>query len=248
MNCRLYHCFGSHPNHAVDTEVAVAMLRASECRYLTLNTHGLDAIEQAGDLPVGYATATFDSVVEAWTGPPLTPVLNINHPTTAREAVDRALRAAELSGLTHVKLEVLTPDQTMTNVPEVVAAAEELAQEDSLEVWPLIVPDAEAGRRLEDCGCTLIRVMGSPIGSRRGLLPEWLPEIDRLLADLQTPAMLDGGIGLVAHAVDALDRGFDSVLVNTCLFDGDDPAGRLLEFRHAIDEVGPSARAATARA
>ncbi|WP_089156169.1 hypothetical protein [Micromonospora sp. NBS 11-29] len=236
----LFHCFGARPEHRVDTAQAVAMLAASGCRYLAVNTHTIDRIERGDDLPIGYSTATLGSVRDSLgADSPVVPVLNINHPVTAQEAVERTRRAAELTGLRIIKLEVLDEDFTLSQNDAVVAAAATLVAE-GFEVWPLITPDAAVLAECVALGSTMVRVMGSPIGARRGIDPQWREEMDQLLAGATVPIMLDGGVGSVEHAVAAARQGFDSILVNSCLFADGDPVAALREFRSAIDAADAS--------
>lgn len=235
---KLIHCFGNSRNALVDTELAVNMLKVSGCRHLAVNTHNIDQVSNAGELPIGYHTATVKSVIEAF-DEELLPVLNINLPTSAAEAVERTLKAVDLSGWRIIKLEVLTEDYKLVQTDEVLSATHTLLEKDpSLEIWPLIIPDAGVAKELQDIGCTMIRVMGSPIGSSAGISPEWEPEIKKILADKRKDMMLDGGVGKLEHAIHAMDLGFDQVLVNSCLFiEGIDPVTRLKEFREALNGV-----------
>jgi thiazole synthase len=232
----IFHCFGAKPDHRVSADVAVRMLQASRCRYLAVNTHTIDNVRRGDDLPVGYADATLGTVT-ARLGPfsGVTPVLNINHPRTAREATDRTTRAVELTGIHVIKLEVLDPTLTVTDNAEVVRAAAELIGQ-GFEVWPLISADTDAYRACVDLGATMVRVMGSPIGARRGIDEQARQPILEILADHRVPVMLDGGIGSVADLVGAGELGFDAALVNSCLFAADDdPVAKLAEMRAAID-------------
>jgi thiazole synthase len=235
----LMHCFGARPEHRVSTELAANMLRASGCVHLAVNTHPVDEVRRGDDLPVGYASATLGSVrdlVGAELG--LRPVLNINHPTTAAAAVRRARRAVEMTGITVIKLEVLDPSFTTSSNEQVVDAAGEL-RADGLEVWPLITPDTWAFEQCVSLGVTVLRVMGSPIGTRRGIAPGRLPVIKELLASSPAPLMLDGGIGNTDQVAFALRLGFQSVLVNSCLFaDGADPVAALRAFRAVVQQHG----------
>ncbi len=234
----LFHCFGANPSHRVDAATAADMLRASRCTYLAVNTHTSHEVDRGDDLPVGYWTATLGAVRQL-VGDELglRPVLNINHPTTAEEAVARARRAVELTGIRVIKLEVLDPGLTTSRNDAVVAAARELVA-DGLEVWPLITPDLATFEECLELGSAMVRVMGSPIGARRGIDPENLDAIRRILAASTVPVMLDGGIGSIEDVTRAFALGFQSVLVNSCLFaDGADPVATLRDFRAAIDRL-----------
>lgn len=237
---RLFHCFGSLQTHAVDTQTAVEMLRASRCQYLAVNTHNIDAVHRGDDLPVGYASATLASVRNAWTGQELSVVLNINLPTTASEAVTRAQSAIELTGESIVKLEVLDPSHSFSDTSQVVDATTILSERESISIWPLVTPDVNAFERLQDLGCPLIRIMGSAIGSGSGIDEAWLPTIERVLDLKRVHVMLDGGVGGAEHLAQALNLGFDSVLVNSCLFaDDGSPVDRLRHLRTTIDQLDP---------
>ena len=96
-------------------------------------------------------------------------------------------------------------------------------------------PDLADFRAFDELGCPLIRIMGSPIGSLRGVAEEWRPTIEQILAQRRTRVMLDGGIGTYEQAVDTLALGFDCVLVNSCLFgDAVNPAEKLAGFREYL--------------
>jgi thiazole synthase len=231
----IFHCFGTDQSQTtVDTETAVEMLRASGCRHLAVNTHSVGAVSDGDDLPVGYGDATFGSVREAFAPGELIPVLNINMPISAAEAIDRTRRAHLLTGIRAIKLEVLDPGQRLAVNAAVVEATRELVGA-GLEVWPLITPDPAAALELEAMGCPLLRVMGSEIGSGRGIDPRWGKSIDRTLEEVAVPVMFDGGVGSPLHATEALAMGFHSVLVNSCLFGGDgSPLEELRRFVAAV--------------
>jgi thiazole synthase len=56
------------------------------------------------------------------------------------------------------------------------------------------------------------------------------------------PLMLDGGVGRVDDVLSAIHLGFDSVLINSCLFaNGADPVASLRAFREVIDRTGRQA-------
>jgi thiazole synthase len=242
MTQRLFHCFGNGTDALVDTDLAVRMLNASGSAYLIINTHTVEHIASGYDLPVGYASATFGSVERALGARRLEPVLNINMPTTVAGAVERTRRAVALTGWRRIKLEVLTPDGLFSD-PAAVVRAVELLRGDELEIWPLITPDESAHGELQDMGCPLVRLMGSAIGSGAGLSPAWMATTRRILEAKRSDAMLDGGVGSVEQAREAVRLGFDSVLVNSCLFGaGRNPAALLGGFREALAGAESPAR------
>jgi thiazole synthase len=249
----LFHCFGAKPAHAVDTTVAVAMLRVSRCRYLAVNTHNIGAVRDGADLPVGYHSATMSAVLEAMgPGAGIEPILNINHPTSAGEAVARSLRAVEMTGIRKLKLEVLDAALRVADNAQVLTAAEELSGH-GLEVWPLLWPVWPDLMRAIAMPYPVVRVMGAPIGSRAGLGSDLRAAVSRLAAEDGHDAtlMLDGGVGSAGHVIQAARLGFDAVLVNSVLFEDEHgPVATLAGLRQAVDAaaVGPDPQAPAARA
>jgi thiazole synthase len=244
---QLFHCFGAKPAHQVDTALAVSMLRASGCRHLAVNTHSIRDVDSGDALPVGYATATLGSVLAAGDDLALTPVLNINHPTTPAEAVGRARRAVELTGIRLIKLEVLDDSLTVSRNDAVVDAARQLIA-DGLVVWPLITADPATFAACLEVGSAMVRVMGSPIGTRRGISPVARSVLEELVPSSTVPVMLDGGVGSVDDIADAAELGFNSFLVNSCLFEGGlHPVRALRAFRaaaqvHSADKFSAALR------
>ena len=107
---------------------------------------------------------------------------------------------------------------------------------DGLEVWPLVSADAQAYRACVDLGARMVRVMGSPIGAMKGITQEAMPAITEILGGGEVPVMLDGGIGSAADLIQAQDLGFQSALVNSCLFaSGADPVAVLTQMRAALE-------------
>ncbi|MEL6211070.1 MAG: thiazole synthase, partial [Pseudomonadota bacterium] len=57
------------------------------------------------------------------------------------------------------------------------------------------------------------------------------------------PMVVDAGIGLPSHAAQAMEMGFDAILLNTAVAKAGDPAQMALAFARAV-EAGLLARAA----
>jgi thiazole synthase len=74
---------------------------------------------------------------------------------------------------------------------------------------------------------------GSPIGSGRGL--NNLFGLKALRARFpEVPLVVDAGIGVPSHAAQALELGFDAVLINTAVSQARDPIGMAGAFAHAV--------------
>lgn len=154
--------------------------------------------------------------------------------TTAREAVTLAKMARELFGTHWIKLEVVGDEYTLQPDPfELVQAARELAA-DGFEVFPYCTDDLVTCQRLLDAGCRILMPWGAPIGSGQGLLnPSALRTLRQRLPDV--PLIVDAGIGSPKDAVQAMELGFDAVLLNSAVAQSHDPVTMARAFRLAIE-------------
>ena len=154
--------------------------------------------------------------------------------TTAREAVTLARMAREMFGTHWIKLEVVGDEYTLQPDPwELVAAARELAA-DGFEVFPYCTDDLVTCTRLLDAGCRILMPWGAPIGSGQGLLnPSALRTLRARLPGV--PLIVDAGIGSPCDAVQAMELGYDAVLVNSAVALAHDPVTMARAFRLAIE-------------
>jgi thiazole synthase len=153
---------------------------------------------------------------------------------TAREAIALAHMARELLGTHWLKLEVVGDEHTLAPDPfELVAAATQLVK-DGFEVFPYCTDDLVACRRLLDAGCRVLMPWGAPIGSGQGLSnPLALRTLRARLPGV--PLIVDAGIGTPSHAAQAMELGFDAVLLNSAVAQAVDPVAMARAFRLAIE-------------
>ncbi len=158
---------------------------------------------------------------------------------SAREAVQLARMARELYDTPWIKLEVVGDEHTLQPDPfELLHAAAELVR-DGFVVFPYCTDDLVTCRRLLDAGCPLLMPWGAPIGSGQGLLnPFALRTLRERLPD--TVLIIDAGIGAPSHAAQAMEMGFDAVLLNSAVSQAREPVAMAGAFRFAI-EAGRSA-------
>jgi thiazole synthase len=149
---------------------------------------------------------------------------------SVREAVTTAKLARELFATSWIKLEVIADNDTLQ--PDVVGLVEAatILIKDGFEVFPYCTEDLSVANRLVDAGCKVVMPWAAPIGSARGitnrdalkLLRERLPDIT---------LVVDAGIGAPSHAAEALELGYDAVLLNTAIAKAADPVAMANAFR-----------------
>lgn len=153
---------------------------------------------------------------------------------SAREAVTLAHMARELLGTPWIKLEVTGDEHTLQpDSFELVDAAARLVKE-GFEVFPYCTDDLVTCRRLLDAGCRVLMPWGAPIGSGQGLLNPWA--LRTLRARLpEATLIVDAGIGAPSHAAQAMELGFDAVLLNSAVAQAGDPVAMARAFARAIE-------------
>ena len=161
---------------------------------------------------------------------------------SVKEAVTTAHMAREVFGTSWIKLEVIGEDDTLQpDVFGLVEAARTLIA-DGFEVFPYTTEDLVVADRLLTAGCKILMPWGSPIGSGRGL--NNLFGLQALRAHFpDVPLVIDAGIGVPSHAAQAMEIGFDAVLINTAVALARDPVQMAAAFGMAV-QAGQTAHRA----
>jgi thiazole synthase len=161
---------------------------------------------------------------------------------SVKEAVTTAQMAREIFGTSWIKLEVIGEDDTLhPDVFGLVEAARILSGE-GFEVFPYTTEDLVVADRLLTAGCRVLMPWGAPIGSGRGL--NNLFGLKALRAHFpDVPLVIDAGIGVPSHAAQAMELGFDAVLINTAVARATNPVRMAEAFARAV-EAGLAARQA----
>ena len=161
---------------------------------------------------------------------------------TVKEAVTTAHMAREVFGTPWLKLEVIGEADTLQpDVFGLTEAARILCAE-GFEVFPYTTEDLVVAERLLADGCRVLMPWGAPIGSGRGL--NNLFGLAALRAHFPgVPLVIDAGLGVPSHAAQAMEFGFDAVLINTAVAQATDPVAMAAAFAQAV-EAGRAARLA----
>ena len=153
---------------------------------------------------------------------------------TVQEAVTTAQLARELFGTPWVKLEVIGDDETLQPDPIGLVEAAGILIKDGFEVFPYCTEDLTVAMRLREIGCQVIMPWAAPIGSARGITNRDALKLMRArLPDVML--VVDAGLGAPSHAAEALELGYDAVLLNTAVAKARDPVNMAKAFRHAVD-------------
>ena len=153
---------------------------------------------------------------------------------TPKEAIATAQMARELFETDWIKLEVIANDDTLQpDVFGVVEAAGTLTR-DGFKVFPYTTEDLGVAERLLGAGCELLMPWGAPIGTGRGLAnPYALRTMRNYFPGI--PLVVDAGMGAPSHAAQAMEMGYDAVLLNTAVAKAGDPVGMARAFAAAVE-------------
>jgi thiazole synthase len=148
---------------------------------------------------------------------------------SAREAVTTAQMAREYFQTNWIKLEVIGHGDTLQPDPFELVAAAEILCADGFEVFPYTTEDQLIAARLVEAGCQVLMPWGAPIGSGLGLVnPYGLRTLRAAFPDVAL--VVDAGLGLPSHAAQAMEMGYDAILLNTAVAQADDPPAMAQAF------------------
>lgn len=137
--------------------------------------------------------------------------------------------ARELFETPWIKLEVIGHSDNLQPDPFELLEAARILCEEGFQVFPYTTEDLVLAERLVEVGCRVLMPWGAPIGSGLGLnnpyglrsLRAYFPEI---------PLVVDAGLGLPSHAAEAMELGYDAILLNTAVAKAGDPVAMARAF------------------
>lgn len=152
---------------------------------------------------------------------------------TVREAVTTAQMAREVFGTSWIKLEVIGHADSLQPDPFATVEAARILGAEGFQVFPYTTEDLIVGERLVQAGCRVLMPWGAPIGSGQGLRNfEGLRAMRAHFPDVAL--VVDAGIGAPSQALQAMEMGFDAVLLNTAVAQAGDPVAMARAFGQAV--------------
>lgn len=152
---------------------------------------------------------------------------------TANEAITLAHMSRELFQTNWLKLEVIGDDYNLQPDPVELLKATKALIAEGFQILPYCTDDLVLCQRLYDLGCEVIMPWASPIGTGKGLMnPYNLSTIRTRLPD--ATLIVDAGIGKPSDAVQALELGYDGVLLNSAVALASDPVAMAKAFAYAM--------------
>jgi len=203
--------------------IMAAAIRAGGAEIVTVSLRRESGLERAGQ---GFWSIIRDLDIRV--------LPNTAGCRSVSEAVTTAQMAREVFETDWIKLEVIgEEDSLQPDVFGLVEAARILTA-DGFKVFPYTTEDLVVAGRLVDAGCQVLMPWGAPIGSGRGLNNLYaLRSLRAHVPDI--PLIIDAGIGRPSHALQAMEMGFDAVLLNTAVAKAGRPAEMAAAFKLAVE-------------
>ncbi|MEW6053854.1 MAG: thiazole synthase [Nitrospirota bacterium] len=150
--------------------------------------------------------------------------------------VDDAVRYARLAreaGISDlIKLEVIGDEKTLFPDTWGLLKATEILVREGFIVLPYTNDDPIMAKRLEDAGAAAVMPLGAPIGSGLGIRNPY--NIKIIMETVNTPVIVDAGVGTASDATVAMELGCDAVLINTGIAGAKDPIAMAEAMKHAV--------------
>jgi len=219
LTSRLFIGSALYPSPAIMQEAIIA----SGAEVLTVSLRRQGATQEAGE--------SFWDIIRSM-GLKVLPNTAGCH--SAQEAITVAQMSREIFETHWIKLEVIGDQYNLQPDPyETVEAAKVLIKE-GFEVFPYTTDDLVVAKKLADVGCQILMPWGSPIGSGKGLMnPYNLRTLREQFPKLKL--VVDAGIGKPSHAIEAMELGFDAVLLNSAVALAQDPIAMAKAFALAVE-------------
>ena len=131
-----------------------------------------------------------------------------------------------------MKIEVIGDQATLYPDVQATIEATRILVKEGFTVLPYTTDDIVVAKRLLDAGAAAIMPLGAPIGSGMGIQNQ--ANIRILREMLNTPLIVDAGVGTASDAAIALELGADGVLMNTGIAAAQDPVLMAEAMKHAV--------------
>jgi thiazole synthase len=140
---------------------------------------------------------------------------NTSGARNAEEAVNIARIAKAACQTNLIKIEIINDNKYLLPDNFQTAKACETLSKEGFNVFTYMNADLYAARDMQNAGAKAIMPLGSPIGTNRGLRTEEMVRI--LIEEIDTPIIVDAGLGKASEACKCMEMGCAAVMTNTAI-------------------------------
>ncbi|MDR2520640.1 MAG: thiazole synthase [Bacteroidales bacterium OttesenSCG-928-I14] len=157
---------------------------------------------------------------------------NTSGATDAKEAI-RIARIARASVKTDlIKVEIMTDNKYLLPDNYQTTKACELLVKEKFKVFAYMNADLYTARDMQNVGVSAIMPLGAPIGTNKGLKTKEMIRI--LIEEINTPIIVDAGIGKPSDACECMEMGCTAIMINTAISSSNKPILMASAFKDAV--------------
>ncbi|MDR1122444.1 MAG: thiazole synthase [Endomicrobium sp.] len=139
--------------------------------------------------------------------------------TSGARNVEEAVNIAKIAKATCktnlIKIEIINDNKYLLPDNYQTAKACETLSKEGFNVFAYMNADLYAARDMQNAGAKAIMPLGAPIGTNRGFRTEEMVRI--LTEEIDTPIIIDAGLGKASEACKCMEIGCAAVMVNTAI-------------------------------
>jgi thiazole synthase len=157
--------------------------------------------------------------------------------TSGARSADEAVRIAHIAKITAktdlIKVEIINDNKYLLPDNYQTAKACETLSKEGFKVFAYMNADLYAARDMQNAGAVSIMPLGAPIGTNKGLKTKEMIKI--LLEEINTPIIIDAGLGKPSDACECMELGCSGVMVNTSISSSPNPILMASAFKNAVN-------------
>jgi thiazole synthase len=216
LESRIFIGSGKFPNH----EIIPQIIEASMAQVITVAVRRFD-FENPKENILNYIPKN----------------IQIMPNTSGARDKDEAVRIARIARSAAktdlIKIEIMNDNKYLLPDNYQTARACEVLAKEGFKVFAYMNADLYAARDMQNAGATAIMPLGSPIGTNKGLKTKEMVKI--LIEEIDTPIIVDAGIGKPSDACECMELGCAAVMINTSISSSSNPTLMAAAFKDAVN-------------
>jgi len=156
--------------------------------------------------------------------------------TSGARNADEAVRIAHIAKIAArtdlIKVEIINDNKYLLPDNYQTAIACEMLSKEGFKVFAYMNADLYAARDMQNAGAVSIMPLGAPIGTNKGLRTKEMVKI--LLEEIDTPIIIDAGLGKPSDACECMELGCSGVMINTSISSSSNPVLMAGAFKDAV--------------
>ncbi len=232
-------------SYCLPLDTAAEIITATGCRVVVVHIHRIQASIDGVSTPRNNGWR-IDELVEKLPMPQKDTVLCVNTALCSNEKdvedVVDVFKQLDQNNLFQrfqkhfLKLEILDKHNQVKD-KDTIDIIRGLPEDIRHSCLPFLSGELACLKKAIEIGCPGIRIWCSDIGKGKGIVDEDEERLRNAVSVSTVPLVLEGGLATSGHVRQALELGFDAVLLNSAFRNSKDPVSLAREIRNVIDSA-----------